>query len=327
MKRHQGIRTIRGWVITFSCVVMLAFIASLLGCSTSDEHARTVVISFHGGGADQGSVDSIEAEVGETIMLPPNGFTWEGHYFEGWTWTADADSKPLEPGTEVVVEDETAYVATWREIGSSSVKQIDWDFESTWAEIDVKEGDTELVGTMGNWKGKEPGGVILVTNKTERTIELEATLTLVQTSGNDWTSQQTSAYAVSPGASRLLHVYDSHRSDGLRWRIEVVDSPSWKAPLQESLEVEEVETKADRVTVRLTNTGEHVAQIASARIVASTEDGTAYAGDAFCSGKIEPGASMDVTFTKDNMYDFDAFGSFDKTERTYYIDGYSNLNQ
>lgn len=327
MKSDTGIRTVRGRAIILGCVAMLAFITSLMGCSTSDEHAQTVVISFHGGGADQGSVDPIEAEVGEAISLPPNGFTWEGHYFEGWAWTADADGKPLEPGTEIVVEDETAYVAVWREIGASSVKQIDWDYESTWVELDVTEGDTELVGTMGNWKGNEPGGVILVTNKTEQTIELEATLTLVQTSGNDWTSQQTSAYAVSPGASRLLHVYDSHRSDGLRWHIEVVDSPGWKAPLQESLEVEEVEADADRVTVRLTNIGEHVAQIASVQIVATTGDGDANAGNAFSTGKIEPGTSMDVTFTKNNMYDFDAFESFDTTERAYYIDGYSDRNQ
>lgn len=327
MKRYKEIRTLRRRAVTLSCIAVFALVTSLFGCSASDKNARTVVISFHGGGADQGFVDFIEAKVGETIALPQNRFTREGHTFEGWTWTADADGKPLEPGTEIVVEDEAAYVAAWREIGVSSAKQIDWDLESTWAEIDVAEGDTELVGTMGNWKGKEPGGVILVTNTTKRTIDLEATLTLVQTSGNDWTSQQTSAYAVSPGSSRLLHVYDSHRSDGLRWRIEVTDSPSWKGPLQESLGIEEVETDTDHVTVRLSNTGTHVVQIASARIVATTKDGTAYAGDAFRTGRIEPGASMDVTFTTNNMYEFDAFESFDKTERAYYIDGYANRNQ
>ena len=310
---------------------LLAIMAGLWGCAASDsedQQKQTVVVSFRAGGATDGSVDSVEVQVGDTIKLPENGFKWRRHYFVGWVPGYDEDGEPLEPGTEVVVEDETVYVAVWSEhvSTSSAVKVIDWDYESTWAKIEVHEEDTELEGTMGGWGGKESGGVIMVRNQTARVINLAATLTFVQRGGHDWLSSEYDVFDVAPGDRRMIHATDLNRSDGLRWHIEVRDAHSWTEPLKDNVRVEEVEATDDAVTIRLTNEGAHVARVFAVKMAATLPDKTLQGGDAFMTGDLEPGQSLDVTFEKKNMFEPDAITTFAETERVYYLDGYMNLN-
>ena len=77
----------------------------------------TVTFSAGKDSSVKGSVDPIEAEVGDTIKLPANGFTREGYTFIGWgsDETGKGTGDVFAPGSDyVVTSSEVALYPQWK---------------------------------------------------------------------------------------------------------------------------------------------------------------------------------------------------------------------
>lgn len=72
-----------------------------------------VVLAFDSNGADSGTMESIEAEAGDTVTLPKCSFTHEGYKFEAWL---DAKGTKYDPGDTLTLNDDVTLCATWAAI-------------------------------------------------------------------------------------------------------------------------------------------------------------------------------------------------------------------
>ena len=251
----------------------------------------------------------------------------------------------LEPGTNGTVKLDATQVfggeglGSWNELkrtyyinGYAEERDEDNEGES-------KPGDAEHVPSAslsvhevgekltGNLEGSAPSGVkayLLVKNETADPVALRATFGFKRASGKSASGFDDWADIVSPGETAMLCAKCHEKGvTSVDYELQCEKAEDWAKPLSEILNVTEVSSDDATVTIRITNKGAQRAFISSRRCVAKDADGRTHAADEFSQSNLDPGESLDVTFSKSSMFDPDAFYTWEGLERTYYIGGHT----
>ncbi|MDO4797585.1 MAG: InlB B-repeat-containing protein [Coriobacteriales bacterium] len=281
--------------------------------SMSYAAAWNVQVSFDGNESDGGSMEAVMVPLDSEYELPECAFTREGYSFSAWATTLDdgEGTKLYQPGDTYLVRTPVTFYARW-EPGSA-----------TRATLSITDPKQELTGSLTGWDRKAKGGILLVKNETSDTLNIDADFKFVWGKADNG-HETDNAMAVAPGQTAMLYGIDLKRSDGVNYKVTCTKSESWMLPLGKNVEVKATDTAADHVTLTLTNKGEYPVVIAKVRCMAMDQEGTYYGGDSFTYGQLKPGESLEATFTKDNMYDRDAFTSFENLAFAPFVSGYVN---
>ncbi len=269
-----------------------------------------IEVKFDGNGAG-GKMDSVYVPIDSDYTLPDNGFESNGLHFIGWT----TNHEDIGPGTPLY-----AVGDTWK--ATTNVTFVArWQPGTPIQDISITDSGKTIEGSFTGLSGDSNGCILRVTNNTADPLTLETTYRFVNAAGGLRDKQIETSY-IEPGASRLLHATDLKRSDGIEYEIQP-KAEAFHKPIGENVKVEQTSATADELTLKITNPGPNTVLVSHVRCLIKMPDGSIFGGDSYKTGTLKPNESLEATFTKDSMYDFQLFTTFEGAEPTYSIDGYA----
>jgi hypothetical protein len=188
-------------------------------------------------------------------------------------------------------------------------------------DISIKDSSKTLTGSFTDLSRDSNGCMLRVTNDTSDPLTLETTYRFVNAAGG-LRDKQTETNYIEPGETSLLHATNLKHTDNIEYEITPKAEPNHK-PISQNIQVEQTKATADELTLKITNSGSDMVLVSHVRCLIKMPDGSVFGGDSFKTGTLKPNESLEATFTKDSMYDFQDFTTFEDAELTYSIDGYA----
>ncbi len=269
-----------------------------------------IEVKFDGNGAG-GKMDNAYVAIDSDYTLPENGFESNGLHFLGWT----TNHQDIGPGTPLYGVGDT-----WKATANVTFVAR-WQPGTPIQDISITDSGKTIEGSFTGLSGDSNGCILRVTNNTADPLTLETTYRFVNAAGGLRDKQIETSY-IEPGASRLLHATDLKRSDGIEYEIQP-KAEAFHKPIGENIKVEQTSATADELTLKITNPGPNTVLVSHVRCLIKMPDGSIFGGDSYKTGTLKPNESLEATFTKDSMYDFQLFTTFEGAEPTYSIDGYA----
>lgn len=182
-----------------------------------------------------------------------------------------------------------------------------------------------LTGNLEGGGPKGNKGYLVVRNATDKPVSLSAKFTYLDAEGNKATGvtgYDDSTDVVGPDQSVMLCA--KAFGDGVAsvaYEVTSAESESWATPPQ-NLEVEELSVTETSLRVRVTNKNQRRAFVIGYRCLAADTEGRTHAAEAYGTSDLQPGESTEVTFSASDVFDPDAFATWEGLERTYYFNGH-----
>ena len=254
---------------------------------------RPHTIAFDGNGATSGSMESLTARAGETIVLPLVAYEKEGFQFDGWRVNGSANDVVSDGGSvSVPLFGGVTLEASWVAQGGLA-DSVEW-------ETLVKRRQDEA--GMYDW-------VLRFTNASS--VSLDMTITNNVLNANDGvvaTSSEQSFYGIAPGESNIMIVQTAD-SSAQKVTSSIRVMPSDYPSLKQTLEVSGVSQKSDGMVVDVTNRGSATAEAVALVVFGQKDDEFCYYVQAI-DGKLKPGATVSVQVAGVPDWDLSAFSYY-----------------
>jgi hypothetical protein len=191
-------------------------------------------------------------------------------------------------------------------------------------------------GQISSWTEDSSATALVVTNKSDTTLHLEAAFTY--TSGSETVSEDTDyVQALAPGASTVLVGECSSSASSARYRITGDPSINQDPPrysINGYYDLREVSRDANGVVVEIKNTSSVTIGVRTLTVLGTDDDGNTYVGTSWVdqSGNsqttmLDAGDSASVSITTENLYGKDAGQSssapdWNDLQLEYCLEGY-----